>query len=188
MKQLLISVCALSLVFVCQESVAQQKVKMKEDKVKMKDKGMKMDNTTYPYTASYSSNFRVGDPMNSKMILELWKDYDNNTFDDHDYISDTAVMFFSDGSMVKGKDALLDGVKKHRGSLTNVSSTVDAWVPLKSVDKNENWVAIWGTETNTGADGKVEKKDIHEIWRINKDGKVDFMKQFVATPTTAPMQ
>jgi hypothetical protein len=195
MKRLLISICVLSLVFVCKESVAQQKVKMKEDKVKMKDdkgkmkaKGMEMDNTSYPYTAGYSSNFRIGDPANSKMILEMWKDYDDNTFDNHDYVADTAVMFFADGTMARGKDSLLMGVKQYRGSLSNVSSTLDAWVPLRSVDRNENWVALWGTETHTTADGKVEKKDIHEIWRINKDGKVDFMKQFMATPTMAPMQ
>ena len=195
MKRLFISICVLSLVLVCKESVAQQKVKMKEDKVKMKDdktkmkaKGMEMANTSYPYTAGYSSNFRIGDPVNSKMILELWKDFDDNTFDNHDYIADTAVMFFADGTMAKGKDSLLMGVKQYRGSLSNVSSTVDAWVPLRSVDRNENWVAIWGTGTSTDANGKVNKKDLHEIWRINKDGKVDFMKQFDAVPTMAPMQ
>jgi hypothetical protein len=195
MKQLFISICALSLVFLCNESFAQQKekmkddkVKMKDDKVKMKDKGMQMDNTSYPYKANYSSNFRMGDPANAKMILELWKDYDDNTFDNHDYIADTAVMFFADGTMSRGKDSLLAGVKQYRGSLTNVTSTLDAWVPLKSVDRNENWVALWGTETHTTADGKVEKKDLHEIWRINKDGKVDFMKQFDATPTMGQTQ
>jgi hypothetical protein len=59
-------------------------------------------------------------------------------------------------------------------------------MPLKSVDRNEDWVAIWGTETDTYTDGKTDKKDIHEIWRINKDGKVDFIKQYssVASPQT----
>jgi hypothetical protein len=56
-------------------------------------------------------------------------------------------------------------------------------MPLRSVDKNEDWVALWGTETDTFADGKIQKRDIHEIWRINKDGKVDFMKQFTAVPS-----
>lgn len=195
MKRLLISICVLSLVLVCKQSVAQQKVKMKEDKWKMKDdkgkmkdKGMQMDNISYPYTANYSSNFRIGDPENAKMILELWKDYDDNTFGNHDYLADTAVMFFADGTMARGKDSLLMGVKQYRGSLSNVTSTLDAWIPLRSVDRNENWVALWGTETHTTADGKVEKKDLQEIWRINKDGKVDFMKQFAAVPAMAPAQ
>jgi hypothetical protein len=50
------------------------------------------------------------------------------------------------------------------------------------VDRNENWVALWGTETDTSPDGKTQKTDLQEIWRINKDGKVDFMKQFASKP------
>ena len=85
MKRLLVTMCVLSLAFVAKESIAQQD----------------------PYTANYSSNFQIGDPANSKMILELWKDYDDNAFDRHDYFADTAVMFFPDGSMVRGKDSIL---------------------------------------------------------------------------------
>jgi len=160
MKRLLVTMCVLSLAFVAKESIAQQD----------------------PYTANYSSNFQIGDPANSKMILELWKDYDDNAFDRHDYFADTAVMFFPDGSMVRGKDSIIAGAKRFRGALTSATSTLNAWVPLKSVDRDENWVAVWGTETDVTPDGKTNKTDIHEIWRINKDGKVDFMKQFASKP------
>jgi hypothetical protein len=54
------------------------------------------------------------------------------------------------------------------------------------MDRNENWVALWGTETDTYPDGKTSKREVQEIWRINKDGKVDFMKQFSSMP--APEQ
>jgi hypothetical protein len=66
--------------------------------------------------------------------------------------------------------------------MSSSTSTLDAWVPLKSVDRNENWVALWGTETDTAPDGTMNKTDLQEIWRINKDGKVDFMKQFASKP------
>ena len=179
MKRLLVTMCALALVFVCKESVAQQKQMKKQ--VKM-NKVVRMDKMSYPYTAGYSSDFTIGNPADAKKILELWKDFDNNTFDAHDYFADTAVMYFPDGTMAKGKDSILAGATQFRSSMSSVTSTLDAWVPLKSVDRNENWVAVWGTETDTSPDGKVEKRDIHEIWRFNKDGKVDFMKQFAAKP------
>lgn len=182
MKRLLVTMCALALVFLAKESVAQQKQKMKVQKVSMKEKGTHMDNMSYPYTADYSSDFKIGNPANSKMILELWKDFDDNAFDRHDYFADTAVMFFPDGSMVRGKDSIMSAAKRFRGGLTSSTSTLDAWVPLKSVDRNENWVAVWGTETDTAPDGTTNKTDLHEIWRINKDGKVDFMKQFASKP------
>jgi hypothetical protein len=81
---------------------------------------------------------------------------------------------------MNGKAASLEGAKKFRSGLTTVKSTVDAWVPLKSTDKNEDWVTIWGTETDTWPDGKIDTYNVHEVWRINKDGKIDLMRQFTS--------
>jgi hypothetical protein len=50
------------------------------------------------------------------------------------------------------------------------------------VNNNENWVALWGNETDVLPDGKTVSRDIQEVWRINKDGKVDFMKQYESKP------
>ena len=163
MKRLLISASILLLAFLCKTNYAQQKI-------------------SYSYTASYSSDFKIGNPAHAKMILELWKDWDDNAFDRHNYFADTVVMFFPDGSTIKGKDSCLAGAKRYRGSMSSARSSLNAWIPLKSMDKNENWVALWGTETDTYPDGKTSKRDLHEIWRINKDGKVDFMKQFSSMP------
>ena len=165
------------------------KEKTKDDKTKIKDGDSKMkvkaeDGMTMglPYTATYSSNFAVGDPAHGRMILDMWKDWDDNALDRHDYWSDTVSLYLSDGTFLKGKAAVAEGGKKHRGSLKSAASTIHAWVPLRSTDKNENWVAIWGTEVDTWPDGKIETSEIHEIWRINKDGKIDLMRQFTAKP------
>lgn len=157
------------------------KVKIKDEngKMKMKDNGMN-STMSYPYTAGYSSNFMVGNPAHSRLILDMWKDWDDNALDRHDIWADTVTVYLSDGTILKGKPATLEGGKKFRGGLKSAKSTVDAWVPLRSTDRNESWVAIWGTETDTWPDGKVETSQIHEVWRINKDGKVDLMRQFTA--------
>ncbi len=140
-------------------------------------------NMAAPYTAGYSSNYVIGEPAYSSMVLDVWKDWDDNAFDRHDYMADSLVMYLPDGSVVKGKAANLEGAKKYRGGMTSAKSTIQSWVPLKSVDKNENWVAIWGSETDTWADGKTSTRDIHEIWRINKEGKIDMMRQYTAVPS-----
>src|SRR5450631_1598150 len=158
MKRLLMSICTLLLVFLCKENFAQGKEKAKDGKATM-------DNMSYPYTANYSSDFKIGNPAHAKMILELWKDWDENAFDRHNYFADTVVMFFPDGSTIKGKDSCLAGAKRYRGSMSSATSSLNAWIPLKSMDKNENWVALWGTETDTYPDGKTNKRDLHEIWR-----------------------
>ena len=179
MKSLLITGCLFLFVLSVNTGFSQDKEKIKDDKTKMKSDGTMMD---YPYTANYSSKFAMGNPAHSKMILDLWKDWDDNAFNRHDYFADTVVMLFPDGTMAKGKQQTMDGAIKYRGSMASAKSTLEAWMPLRSVDKNENWVALWGSETDTWADGKTETRDIHEIWRINKDGKIDFMKQFTAKP------
>lgn len=176
----------LLLICLCNESFAQETTKVKDDMGKMKKKGMSMDNISYPYTANYSSDFVIGKPEQAKMILDLWKDWDDNLLDRHDYMSDTLVMYFSDGSMMKGKDSCLAAAKRFRGSLTSATSSLDAWIPLRSVDRNQDWVALWGSETDVLPDGKTSKRDVQEIWRINKDGKVVFMKQFASI--SAPQQ
>ena len=166
-----------------------RKEKVKDDKMKVKDGDMKVKTKTdgdlwagLPYTATYSSNFVMGDPAHARMIVNMWKDWDDNALDRNDFWADTMTVYLSDGTVTKGKAANMEGAKKYRGGMTSAKSVIHAWVPLKSTDTNENWVAIWGTETDTWPDGKVETSEIHEIWRINKDGKIDLMRQFTAKP------
>lgn len=183
MKQLLITLLAGTCLLSQFSSLAQaDKTKMKAGNLKVKTKvgaaSMAAD-MMLPYTANYSSKFRMGDARHANMILSLWKDYDDNDFERHaDWFADTVTMILPSGDVIKGKEAALKGVKQYRSSITSVKSMVDAWIPLYSIDRNENWVAIWGTEEDTDASGKMTSTELQEIWRINKDGKVDFMKQF----------
>ena len=132
------------------------------------------------YTATYDADFRMGNADYSTMILELWKDWDNNTFEMHDYFADTIKMYFPDGSIVSGKKSAMDGAMAYRKTLKAVKSTVHAYVSLYSKEKNETGVSIWGMEENTMADGKVEKRDLHEVWFFNKDGKISTVRQWEA--------
>ena len=132
------------------------------------------------YKATYSSNFKMGKTALANRILDLWKDWDDNQLDRHDFFSDTVTMMFADGMVMKGKKENLEAAKKYRNSFTKVVSTVHAWLPLTSNDRNEDVVCIWGHEVNTLPDGKEETRDIHEVWWFNKDGKVASMRQWTA--------
>lgn len=89
-------------------------------------------------------------------------------------------MYFSDGSSMKGKAENFAAGKKYRSTLASVKTDLHAVVPLRSNDRNEDVVAVWGMETNTLPDGKIEKKSIHEVWFFNKDGKISTMRQWHA--------
>ncbi len=133
-----------------------------------------------PYKADYSSNFKIGNTAYADKVLDIWKDWDDNQFKRHDYFADTVSMWMPDGSVTHGKANNLEMVMKYRGSMTSSKSTIHAWVPLYSIDKKDNLVCVWGTEVDTYADGKVEKKELHEVWWFNKDGKVSTMRQWTS--------
>ncbi|MDB5022998.1 MAG: nuclear transport factor 2 family protein [Mucilaginibacter sp.] len=131
------------------------------------------------YTASYSSNFTMADPSYSDKVLTLWKDFEDNALEKHgDLVSDTVTMMIADGPVVKGKAANLAGLKEFRSSLKNYKVTVEAWMSVKSVDKGENFVCIWGNEDFTDKDGKHINRRLHEVWGFNKDGKVSLLMQY----------
>ena len=180
MKKLIFSTIGV-LLFNCFFAHSQNKMKVKDEKTKMK-----METTStkdFPYQATYSSQFAIGNQAHSKMILELWKDYDENNLTRHaDYFADSLTIDLPNGTSLKGKDVAMKAMIDYRTSQGKVESVVDTWIATKSVDRNEDWVCIWGVETATDAAGKVTKTRMHEIWQLNKDGKVVYMAQFTAMP------
>lgn len=142
------------------------------------------ENVTYAYPVTYSSDFTIGDSKYAQTVLELWKDFDNNTLDNHaSEFSDSVAMDFPDGSTVKGKDSAMSSAKAYRGSMKSVVSTVDVITTLKPKGKEETWVCIWGKGVNTHNNGKTDSTYLQEDWMFNKDGKIAYMRQYAAKPT-----
>jgi hypothetical protein len=134
---------------------------------------------SYPYEIGYSAKFEIGDVQQAKKILDVWKDYDNGDVMAHkEYFADSVELHFPDGGMMHSvRDSVLAATNTWRKGYSDVHSRVDAVIPLKSVDKNENWVTVWGTEIHT-MKGKTDSMDLQETWRFNKDGKIDFLLQY----------
>jgi hypothetical protein len=133
-----------------------------------------------PYTASYSSSFEMGNPEYSATILQgSWKDWENNKIDNmKSWVADTIMAFHSDEQIIKGADSLMASWKRARAAYTAVIDTIDAVFPVYSTDKKENWVLVWAREIRTNAAGKTDTVAYQETWRINKDGKADFLLQY----------
>jgi hypothetical protein len=139
------------------------------------------ENVTYAYPISYSSDFSIGDPKYAQTVLEIWKDYDNNTFDNHkDAFADSVSMDLSDMSVSGPRDSIMAGAKAQRRSLKNAVSSVEVVTTLKPKGKDETWVCVWGKEVDTHNNGKVDSVYLQENWKFNKDGKIDYMSQFTA--------
>jgi hypothetical protein len=142
---------------------------------------------TYPYPVVFSK-FQIGDANQAKMLLEIWKDWDNGNLMNHkDYFADSLAMFIADGPPMMGKrDSVLASAQNYRNTYTTVQSSIDAIVPLHSVDSSQNFVAVWGLERHTDKNGKMDSVYLQEVWRLNKDNKFDLMYQYNSIPGAMP--
>jgi hypothetical protein len=135
-----------------------------------------------PYPVQYSSDFSLDHPKNAETLLSLWKAWDNgNLSASRDMFADTVEMHFANGAFMRvSRDSALAAAQQARNSVGNAVSTVDAIIPVKSNDKNENWALIWGKEVDTDKGGKVDSFYLQETWRFNKAGKADLFYQYRA--------
>ena len=67
-----------------------------------------------------------------------------------------------------------------------VVDSVHAWMPLRSKDKNDQWVAIWTKEISTNAKGVKKSKELHEVWRFDNNGKINLVYQYEQMPPKMP--
>jgi hypothetical protein len=135
----------------------------------------------YGFTPGYSASFVMDDATNTETVLALWEDWKKGDLSpSRSRFADSLSLFLADGtSMIGLTDTLLKNMQAYRSSFKGMEVAVDAIFATKSIDKNEDWVAVWGTEVQTNMNGKVDSVSLQEIWRFNKAGKVDMMVQAV---------
>lgn len=133
-----------------------------------------------PYDITYSSKFEMDGPANAESVLKFWKAYDNGDFSTvKNIFADSFDVHLADGmSMRASRDSTLADVTMYRNSLSAVSSQVTAVMAVKSTDRNEHWVLIWGTEKDTHKDGKTDSVDLHEAWQFNNNGQALMLLQY----------
>jgi len=132
-----------------------------------------------PYKASYSSNWAISGSSYSNKVLACWKDFQDNSFDKHaSWFADTLNVMMADSKPVKGKAENLAGVKAFRSSIKDYKVMIHAWISMKSVDKGDNIVCVWGDESFTDKDAKHVSRGLHEVWIFNKAGKIATIIQF----------
>lgn len=152
------------------------------------------DKTTAPlnmsgYTVDYSTSFEIGDPKNMETILGLWKMWDEGNLEPgKSLFADSVHFYLRDGNAIEGPlDSAFARMVDFRSTLTSVKSLIHTVVALKSTDKGDQWVLIWGNENSTDKGGKTESVELHEAWMFNKNGKISTVYQYgVTMPAAAP--
>ena len=139
-----------------------------------------MPEVPLPMTPSYSNSFEFGKSEYSAMIIQgSWKDWDENKLDNmKNWAADTVMAWHSNMTMTRGLDALMARWKTERAKLSQVLDTIDVVLPIYIKDKKEHWVLVWARSISTDLKGKKDTSATMEAWRINKDGKADFLNQY----------
>ena len=131
------------------------------------------------FKPSYSGSFVMDSAKNTETTLALWDAWKSGDLAGaRRYFADTIAFFLPDGSNMMGQtDTIMKGMQAYRSSFTKMDLNVEAVFAVKSTDKDENWVAIWGSEIKTDKAGKIDTVSLQETWRFNKAGKVNMMFQ-----------
>jgi hypothetical protein len=139
---------------------------------------------TLPYKVNYSSDFEIGDQKYAQIVLEAWKDYDNNTLEKSaGLFADSVTMDLANGATINTKrDSAIAIVAKGRGSLASATDYIDAITVLKPKGKDETWVCVWAKEVDVMKDGKKDSVFLNENWMLNKDGKIRYISQLEGKP------
>ena len=164
MKKMLFAVFAFAMIAACNNE------KKKDDKKETKTS----DNITYPYKADYSSDFSMGDAQHAKMVLDLYKMWEDNKLDDmKPLLADSVSIEFPDGNKFNDNtaDSMLNFARQYRATLKTVMTKIDGWMPVHANDKNEDYVLVWSRDYNTDMSGKVDSTRGHTYFQI-KNNKI----------------
>ena len=170
MKQFLVILCAVAFAACNNEKAA--------DATMAEAKPM-VPSDMHGFKPQYSASFVMDSAKNTETILALWQEWKNGDLSgSRKHFADSISFFLSDGSVMMGPtDTIMKGMQAYRSSFAKMEVNLDAIFAVKSTDKNENWVAIWGSEVMTDQKGKIDTISQQETWRFNKAGKVDMMMQ-----------
>lgn len=174
MKKTLFALFALAIISACDN----EKKDDKKDADK-KETTTTGGNITYPYKADYS-DFKMGDPNHSKLVLDFLKMWEDNKLADmKNLLTDSVTAFFNDGNMFMGtKDSLIKTGQMFRDNFSAIKTRVDAFVSVHSNDKNEDYVLIWATDLLTDKAGKTDSLVNHAYFQV-KDNKIAMWGEYM---------
>jgi hypothetical protein len=135
----------------------------------------------YPYEASFASDWKIGNPENAVIILNLYKNLESDAPVDSslNFFADSLTSISFDDKIFKGSSKdFLKRVKVFREQFKSLDEEVISFVPLYSPSKNLDQVSIWIKEKGIRLNGKADSTIYQENWRFNSAGKINFRSAY----------
>ena len=184
MKRLLTALIATAFLFSCNNEK-----KADEPAAKTEEKTASATTIAYPYKADYSSDFSVGDANHSKMVLDLYKMWEDGKVDDmKSLLADSVMIEFPDGNKFADNtaDSMISMAKQFRKQLSSVKIDLDAWMPTRSNDQKQDFVLIWAREHTVDMKGKADSTRVHAYFVIVND-KIRSWSEYTQKLAPEPM-
>jgi predicted SnoaL-like aldol condensation-catalyzing enzyme len=123
------------------------------------------------YKPTYTDNFKMGDQKNVLLAEQFHKVLFEKDFKAAgDMMSDTATMNAEDGSIFKGKAAIMEFVEKSFSGVTFKDFKIVAIIPVVG-ENGHQWVNVWDEAELVFADGKSQKFQWMDAFRF-EGGKI----------------
>ena len=127
------------------------------------------------YKPTYTDNFKMGDQKNVLMAEQFHKSIFEKDFKAvAEMMSDTATYNVEDGSVLKGKAAIMEFVEKSLGAVTITNYQITAIFPVVG-ENGHQWVDIWDEADVVMPDGKTQKVQWMDAFRFEGGKLVHFV-------------
>lgn len=125
------------------------------------------------YTFTYSAKWTTGDNTNADIVMKLLKSQENETVD-----TSMLAVWVNYANQYKRKEQVLSELNAERQRYENWKISVSSIIPVKSTDRNESWVIVYGTIKKKDLQANYTSTDVTQWYKINKDKKIEFIKEF----------
>lgn len=126
------------------------------------------------YTSFYSNKWLMSDSIKSNAVMKFLYSWERNQIDTS--LFSNWVEYKYDW---KKRDSILNTLKKEREQYVKWKVNVESIIPLKSEDRNEEWVTVTGSIMRKDSTGNLTIKSFTHWYKMDKNLKITYFKEFV---------
>ena len=171
MKKLLLCLLVSASIVACKSPAAKETTSTDTEATKIE----------HIFKPAYVDNVKIGDQKNVLLVEQLHQAMFAKDFKTvGDFLVDTVVFDLEDGSILKGKAAVLDFVEKNFSQINIKNFKIVAIFPTVA-DNGHQWVSVWDEADVETPDGKTTKFKWMDTFRF-ENGKIVYFNGYVKSP------
>jgi hypothetical protein len=147
----------------------------------------KQEAVNYAYKADYSPDFSMGSTNHSKMVLDLYKMWEDGKIDDmRPLLADSVFIEIYDGMKFNNTvDSFINFAKQARAMYKSTRPVFDTWMPVHHNESGEDYVLVWNRDYTISSDDKTDSSRVHAYFQV-KNNKVRGWSEFQQKLTPPP--